>query len=128
MTFQHAVRNGLSKFITFDGRASRSEYWLYELFLMMVWAVLIAVSSVVFSSFPDKATAVAIGYWLIHGAFLLSSWANAVRRLHDRNRSAWNLLWIFFPLAGGLILLIWWCQRGVVGPNRYGPDPVEARG
>ncbi|MDB5486857.1 MAG: hypothetical protein JWQ58_572 [Reyranella sp.] len=118
---------GLAKFFTFSGRASRSEYWIYQVFLTIVWLALIAVSSFLFSLFPTQAKFVAGGYWLIHCVFLIGSWAVAVRRLHDRNRPAWHLLWIFVPLAGGIILLIWWCTKGMEGPNRFGPDPLEAR-
>jgi uncharacterized membrane protein YhaH (DUF805 family) len=127
MTFPDAVRTGLTKFFTFEGRASRSEYWQYELFLIIVMAVLIMASSAVFSLLPEQPKIVATGYWLIQGVFVVSSWSSAIRRLHDRNRSAWHVLWIFLPLAGGIILLIWWCSKGVPGPNRYGPDPLEAR-
>jgi uncharacterized membrane protein YhaH (DUF805 family) len=28
------------------------------------------------------------------------------------------------PLVGAIILLIWNCTRGTVGPNRFGPDPL----
>ncbi len=126
MKFLDSIFAGLDKFFTFSGRASRSEYWKYQVFLTVVWLVLIAVSSFLFSLFPAHAKFVGIGYWLIHGVFLIGSWAVAVRRLHDRNRPAWHILWIFVPLAGGLILLIWFCTRGMSGANRYGPDPLEA--
>jgi uncharacterized membrane protein YhaH (DUF805 family) len=28
------------------------------------------------------------------------------------------------PLIGGIILLVWDCMRGTIGPNRFGPDPL----
>jgi uncharacterized membrane protein YhaH (DUF805 family) len=28
------------------------------------------------------------------------------------------------PLVGVIILIIWNCQRGTIGPNRFGPDPL----
>jgi uncharacterized membrane protein YhaH (DUF805 family) len=45
------------------------------------------------------------------------------RRLHDVNRSGWWQL-IFFTGIGGIILFIWFCQKGMPGPNRFGP-PVS---
>jgi uncharacterized membrane protein YhaH (DUF805 family) len=127
MGLQDAVRSGLSKFFVFSGRASRSEFWLYTTFLFILDVALIAASSFVYSSFPVHPVAMAIGYWLIHGAFVISSWAASVRRLHDRSRSGWHMLWMFLPFAGGIVLLLWWCKKGVSGPNRYGSDPLEAR-
>ena len=57
-------------------------------------------------------------------ATILPSLAVAVRRLHDLDRTGW---WIFIgliPLIGWIILIIWYCTRGTVGPNRFGPDPL----
>lgn len=28
-------------------------------------------------------------------------------------------------LALGITILVWCCQRGTIGPNKYGPDPLE---
>lgn len=127
MKILDAVSDGLGKFFMFGGRASRFEFWTFEAFLTVVWLALIGASSFLFSLYPGQSKFIGIGYWLIHGIFVIGSWAIAVRRLHDRNRPAWHLLWMFVPLAGGLILLIWWCTRGMSGPNRYGPDPLEPR-
>jgi uncharacterized membrane protein YhaH (DUF805 family) len=44
--------------------------------------------------------------------------------LHDLDRSGWWFLLVFVPIVGGIILLIWNCMRGTVGPNRFGPDKL----
>ncbi len=44
----------------------------------------------------------------------------AVRRLHDTGRSAWNLLWLFLPFIGYIILLVYYCQDSQAGTNKYG--------
>jgi uncharacterized membrane protein YhaH (DUF805 family) len=59
---------------------------------------------------------------LFHLAVFLPSLALAVRRLHDLDRTGWWLLLALIPLIGEIILLIWFCTRGTVGPNRFGPD------
>ena len=46
-----------------------------------------------------------------------------VRRFHDQDRSGWFVLLSFVPYVGGLILLVFMCLPGTVGPNRFGPDP-----
>jgi len=119
-------RLGLTNFMSFRGRASRSEFWLYEALVTVVLVLTIVMSNLVYARFLEHQTLFAIVFWLIYGIGILSSWAGATRRLHDRNRSAWHLLWIFLPLAGGIVLLIWWCAKGTSGPNRYGDDPLAS--
>jgi uncharacterized membrane protein YhaH (DUF805 family) len=55
----------------------------------------------------------------------LPSLSVAVRRLHDTNRSGWLILLGLIPLVGGIILLVFACQRGTIGPNRFGDDPLS---
>ena len=108
------------------GRASRSEFWLFEALLTLVLALIIVIASLVHDRFPNHEMLFGIVFWSLYGIVVLGSWAAAARRLHDRDRSAWHLLWIFFPVAGGLVLLIWWCREGTSGPNRYGEDPLAS--
>jgi uncharacterized membrane protein YhaH (DUF805 family) len=46
------------------------------------------------------------------------------RRLHDTDRSAWWWLIAFVPLVGAILLIVWLCQRGTDGPNRFGLAPA----
>jgi len=55
---------------------------------------------------------------------LLPSIAVAIRRLHDLDRTGWWFLLVFLPIIGGIWLFIWFCTRGTVGPNRFGPDAL----
>jgi uncharacterized membrane protein YhaH (DUF805 family) len=48
-----------------------------------------------------------------------------VRRLHDLDRTGWWYLLILIPVLGALVLLFFFVQRGTVGGNRFGPDPLE---
>jgi uncharacterized membrane protein YhaH (DUF805 family) len=52
--------------------------------------------------------------------FLLPSIAVAVRRLHDTDRSGWWLLMFLLPLVGFIVLIVFLCQRGTQGQNRFG--------
>jgi uncharacterized membrane protein YhaH (DUF805 family) len=56
----------------------------------------------------------------------LPTLAVSIRRLHDLDHGGWWFLLIFIPLIGGIWLLVWFCMRGTVGPNRFGPDPLDA--
>ncbi len=55
--------------------------------------------------------------------FFLPWWAVQFRRLHDTDRSARWLLLLLIPVIGWLVILIFNCQRGTEGNNRFGPDP-----
>ena len=110
MSFTDSIKICLQKYIDFNGRASRPEYW---------WFVLL---SIVLSFIP------VIG-WIIRLVLLLPSLSVQVRRLHDMNRSAWWLLLLIPPITfiGAIVLLIMSAFPGTPGSNRYGPDPLQPR-
>lgn len=120
MDFKTAVQTVVRvKYFDFNGRASRSEYWFFTLF----WIILSAIVGIVGWSFSETAGNVLSG--ILSLVLFLPSLGVAVRRLHDRNKSGLWLLIILIPLLGGLILLFWFVQRGTIGSNNYGPDPLE---
>jgi uncharacterized membrane protein YhaH (DUF805 family) len=121
MSFQDAVRTCLQqKFTDFTGRARRSEYWFFQLFLAIVWAVWV----VGFAVF-QKASVLNV-IWSLLGivvvvGLIVPSLAVFWRRLHDTDRAGWWWLLGFVPL-GGLVLLVFTLLDS--GPdNRYGPNP-----
>jgi uncharacterized membrane protein YhaH (DUF805 family) len=57
-------------------------------------------------------------------ALFLPTLAVAVRRLHDTDRTGWWILIGLIPLIGWIIYLVFMCQRGTEGPNRFGEDPL----
>ena len=58
-------------------------------------------------------------------ALFLPGLAISVRRLHDLDRTGWWLLLLDYDHRGIILLLVWFCMRGTVGSNRFGPDPLE---
>jgi uncharacterized membrane protein YhaH (DUF805 family) len=104
MTFIESLRTCFSKYVDFDGRASRSEFWWWTLFTFLVSLATGIVSDLLSGLFSL--------------AVLLPSLAVGARRLHDTDRSAWFLLLWFIPVIGWLILLFWAIQEGRE-PNRY---------
>ena len=119
MTFGQAISSGFSNYVDFSGRAYRSEYWYWVLFVILAEIV---------TSIVDYV----IGYQLTTGLFglavFLPGLAVGVRRLHDVDRSGWWLLLGLIPLIGAIVLIIWFCTRGTPGPNRFGPDPLAGFG
>ena len=111
-TFSEAATRGFSRLFDFSGRASRSEFWWFYLLLVLIWLPLCFVT--VNAGVRVEAMQL-LGY--IYWAVLLSG--VGARRLHDTNHSGWWQLLILTGI-GGLVLLVWWCQKGTVGQNRFG--------
>ena len=118
----------LRRYLDFQGRSRRSEYWLFYLFTIIVTAVLylplVAVGMNYETSEPNGVGAIfmlLIGLvWL---GLVIPSLSVLVRRLHDTDRSGWWVLISFLPLVGGLVLFIFTVLDGTHGANKYGPDP-----
>jgi uncharacterized membrane protein YhaH (DUF805 family) len=104
MTFGESISTCFKKYATFDGRATRSEYWWFVLFTFLVSAALGIVSETLSGVFS-------LGV-------LLPSIAVGVRRLHDIDKSGWFLLLWFIPIIGWIILIVWAIQEGKE-PNRF---------
>jgi uncharacterized membrane protein YhaH (DUF805 family) len=83
----------LKRYVDFNGRARRTEYWLWFLFQIIASLVFSVLKSVI----GDTAE-VLNGIFSL--AILLPSLAVGVRRFHDINRTGW---WIVFP---GVVLLV----------------------
>jgi uncharacterized membrane protein YhaH (DUF805 family) len=113
VTFWQAITSCYSKYATFSGRASRSEYWYFTLYHTLLVAC--------FALMPSVLGTMLLALSLI-GNFL-PALSVLVRRLHDTDRSGW-WYWIALVPLLGLILIIWFCTRGTAGDNRFGADPL----
>ena len=110
MDFMTAVKTCFSKYVTFEGRAPRSEYWWFTLFNVVGQVVLLFV-------YEPLSMLFAL-------AVLLPGLTVTARRLHDIDRSGWWMLIVLIPIVGWLIMLYWEVQKGTNGPNRFGHDPL----
>jgi uncharacterized membrane protein YhaH (DUF805 family) len=165
---------------SFAGRLNRARFWLASIVLSVVGLVLSpipALSWVLIETSPlSFAALIAVKGWsvipiasagllfvsfvflLVSCAILLVSFAwlaVAIKRLHDRDKSAWWLLLFYIVPAilqtiahytdrtgtgavevrlilvlACLFIFIWYLVelgflRGTTGPNRYGPDPRQ---
>ncbi|PID36282.1 MAG: DUF805 domain-containing protein [Rhodobacterales bacterium] len=129
MGFGESVRTVYSKYATFSGRATRSEYWWFILFYMIAYAALTFVDGALFGSVERLVYGVKVEMQVmaLSGIFALASFLPslgvAVRRLHDTDRSGWWFLIAFVPLIGFIVLLVFFVTDGTRGANRFGPDP-----
>jgi uncharacterized membrane protein YhaH (DUF805 family) len=46
------------------------------------------------------------------------------RLLHLTSLMGWDYRVVLIPLAGVVIVLLWFCSRGTPGPNSSGADPL----
>jgi uncharacterized membrane protein YhaH (DUF805 family) len=102
MSFVSAIQSGFRNYANFKGRATRSEYWWWALFTLIV--------QIVTSGAGD-----AIG-GVVSLGILVPSIAVAIRRMHDTNHRGW---WQLFPIVN----LVFALRAGDAGENRFGPPP-----
>jgi uncharacterized membrane protein YhaH (DUF805 family) len=121
MGFGEAVSSGFQKYVTFSGRAARSEYWFWYLFTMILSVVTLMSDRMAFPD-SDLSPVNSIASLVV----LLPSIALCFRRLHDIGRTAWWVLLVFTGI-GVLVLIYWACVKGTNGPNMYGPDPLAGQ-
>ncbi|PID36283.1 MAG: DUF805 domain-containing protein [Rhodobacterales bacterium] len=129
MGFSESVRTAYSKYVTFSGRATRSEYWWFTLFYTIVVLVLVFVDSTMFGTVRTDATSFSASTEtpILTSIFVLTTalpmLAVVIRRLHDTDHTGWWLLISFVPIIGGIVLLVFYVTDGTRGANRFGPDP-----
>ncbi|WP_253905246.1 DUF805 domain-containing protein [Arthrobacter sp. H14] len=113
-SFGASIKRFFTKYATFSGRASRSEYWWAFLFNTIVITVLyIAAIAFAFAGAdpvtgePGAAFLAPLVLLSIYGlAVLIPNIAVTVRRLHDANFSGFMYLFSFIPFVGGLVVLV----------------------
>jgi uncharacterized membrane protein YhaH (DUF805 family) len=119
--FPAAIKSGFRQYASARGRASRSEYWYWTLFSTLVAVAGAVIDGAIFGVDSDRQLFSA----LFSLALILPDTAVAIRRLHDLDRK-WPWLLIFVTGIGTIVLLVWFCRKGTTGPNRFGPDPLDA--
>jgi uncharacterized membrane protein YhaH (DUF805 family) len=128
----------LKLYARFTGRARRSEFWWFALLVLAIYVVgtmldtLFGLATITtyadpaevgfggrvgFTTSGDPITALAVL------ALFVPSLAVAVRRLHDVDRSGWWLLLGLIPIAGMIVLIVFYATDGTRGANRFGADP-----
>ncbi len=110
------------KNFSFEGRASRKEFWSFFFinYSILVVLGLYAVNSMIEQK-EDVTGIVIFGIYLF--ATFVQGLAVFVRRLHDTGRSGWWVLLNAIPNIGIVILLIFCCFDSQEGSNEYGENP-----
>ena len=103
----------IKKYVEFNGRACRREYWMFVLFYVIFYLVLAVIDSLVGT--PLFTFIYSLG-------LLLPCISIAARRLHDTGRSGWWQLIALIPILGLIILIVFLVQDSHEN-NKYGPNP-----
>jgi uncharacterized membrane protein YhaH (DUF805 family) len=114
MDFMTAVKTCFSKYVDFNGRARRSEYWFFVLFYVIVYVVASILDGIIGGQIFTIIAAL---------GFFLPSLAVTVRRLHDTDRSGWWILIGLIPIVGFIVMIVFTVQDSKPGDNQYGPNP-----
>lgn len=121
MNFEEAIKSGFTGYFKFEGRACRSEFWFWNLFVFLGIVVAATLDGFMGVGGLD-------GTGPIEGFFSLATFipgiSVTVRRLHDVERSGWWYWLIFVIIIGWIVLLYWLVTKGTDGANEYGEDPL----
>lgn len=109
MTFQESIKACFNKYADFNGRATRSEFWWFFLFVFLV-----AMAASIISPMLSMLFSLAV---------LLPSVTVGARRLHDTGRSGWWQLIGLIPLIGLIVLVVFMAQEGRAEASAPGPQP-----
>ena len=127
-SFGEAVKHGLRDWTVYRGRASRSAFWWFVLFTVIVLVALDVIALVITASANAAAASVLITVLFVVNAVVfvvvaiylgLALLALLVRRLHDSGRSGWWALIGVVPIVGAIVLLVFTLIEGTPGPSRY---------
>lgn len=128
MGFLEAVKTCFKKFADFKGRARRSEFWWFVLFLVIVYLLGSFVLGLVASWIaeplgmdPSKLAIILVSLLML--VFAIPFFAVLTRRLHDSGRGGWwaALLFILGLVYGVCYYYIMWPMLDKMGTT----DPFE---
>ena len=124
LNFFQAIQTCLKKYFTIKGRASRSEYWYFQLlftpfaFYTGFW------SDPVSTGMMDPPPFYLISLLIVILLFIPAI-TSQIRRFHDRDKSGWFILINLIPFVGWIIVLVILIDRGTLGKNRFGDYPLK---
>lgn len=96
MGFTQSIRNCLKKYFVFSGRARRSEYWWFVLFVVLVSSAFAILESIIVGPGPGSEPSSGVASQAFQLAVALPVLSAGWRRMHDSGRPGWLLL---LPLA-----------------------------
>ena len=114
MTFGQSISYCFANYFNFNGRGSRSEYWWFMLF-----CIILEFAGTLWDSALGDTSGNGFMYWVAVAITFFPSIAAASRRLHDVNKSGWWQL-IALTIIGIIPLVIWLASEGEKKKNKFG--------
>lgn len=108
--------DAMRRYFDFEGRASRTQYWVFNLILFGIMVVALALDIAIDDQSAEPAAFFTGIVVLVH---FIPALAITARRLHDTDKSAWWLLLMLAPGIGAIVLLIFMCTPTQTINNRY---------
>ena len=114
------------KYAHFEGRATRSEFWYFYLFTLIISVPYDM--AMIFRSFGlEDAAMISGGLYIIFClALFLPQLGVTIRRLHDTGKSGWYWLIVLIPIAGIFIFIAQLIKPSSPEDNKYGPAPKQS--
>ena len=122
MGFSESIKSGLNNSFNPIGRATRSQFWWYALFLYIIGGVLGWFGGMIEGHGMEQVW-LGIIFQVFSLICLISLICASIRRLHDTGKSGWNVLWYILPLIGWIVEIVLLCGASQPGDNKYGPQP-----
>ena len=110
------VTSVLKQYATFRGRASRPEYWWFQLALLLSISVAFILGAII----PVIGILI---YLVVFLGSIIPNVAVSTRRLHDTDKSGWHQLLAFVPFLGPVALIVLYALPSDRGDNQYGSPP-----
>jgi len=123
MTFQKSIEICFFKYAIFEGKAKRSEFWWFALFLTVMGIAIGVVDGFIFPTQTENWGTGPIGLLWSLGT-LIPSISVGTRRLHDTNRSGWWQL-LYLTGIGIPIVLIFLVLPSRDDLNNEKSSPIE---
>ncbi len=145
MSFFDAVATAFRRYFDFSGRSSRSEFWWFFLFCVLLYMLTFSLTinelGQIDESNPEAFLSKALTSWfgLAFILTLIPSISISIRRFHDINMSGWwyvalqivpsilaqlILIFSFISFMTLFVYLYFMCVEGG-GDNQYGSNPLR---
>ena len=139
MNFQEAISVCFKKYFDFEGRASRSEFWFFYLFTIII---LFTAGFLLGMFMPTAPSYDNLDIWVNYLPLIIPLIAVTARRIHDFGRSGW-MQCIFIPgyvvaeflgynaagwiiwLATIVLFIVYVNQKSDNRKNKFGPVPKK---
>jgi uncharacterized membrane protein YhaH (DUF805 family) len=115
--FVEAIKKGFKGYVVWNARSTRSEYWWWTLFAIIVAFVASIIDSALFST--DMATGLGPVSGITSLALFLPGLSVWIRRLHDTDRSGWWTWILLIPIVGFIVALIFALLPSKMGLTRW---------